>query len=70
MTDRQRRQMIEEGKNPDVIVWLADVCMETLKQESVTLGEAKSIIERMACIIERSGRYRPETLLSEIPLRS
>lgn len=70
MTERQRRQMIQEGKNPDMIVRMADVCMEIIKKEGTTLSEAKAIIERMACIVEQSERYRPETLLRDIPLRS
>ncbi len=68
MNDRRRRQMIEEGKRPDKIIQMADDCLENLKKEDITLGETKEIILRMACIIERSERYRPETLLRDILL--
>lgn len=70
MNDRRRRQMIEEGKRPDKIIRMSDDCLETLKKEDITLGEAKEIIERMAYIIEQSEKYRPETLLNDIPLRN
>lgn len=62
--------MIEEGKRPDKIIQMADDSLENLKKEDITLGEAKEIIGRMAYIIEQSERYRPETLLRDILLRS
>lgn len=70
MNDRRKRQMIEEGKRPDKIIQMTDNCLENLKKEDITLGEAKEIIGKMACIIEQSERYRPEILLRDILLRS
>lgn len=70
MTERQRRIMTSEGKRPDKIIQLADKCLDDLKKEDTTLGEAKEIVSRMAYILEISERYRPETLLNDIMLRN
>ena len=61
--------MIKEGKRPDKIEHLANAYMEKLKEEDVTLDEAKEVIKRMDCILKNSERYSPKTLLHDIPLR-
>lgn len=61
--------MMEEGKRPEEISRLSVEYLKGLKEEGVTLGEAKEIIRRMAYILEESERYRPEMLLSDIPLK-
>ncbi len=70
MNKRLRQAMILAGKRPDKIIQLADDCMQKLTSEDITLDEAKSIVSRMARILEASERYEPKTLLRDIPLRS
>lgn len=70
MNKRLRQAMILDGKRPDKIIQIADDCMKKLTSEDITLDEAKSIISRMAHILEASERYEPKTLLRDIPLRS
>lgn len=69
MTGRQKRIMAEEGKRIEKIDQLSVECLKGLKEEGVTLGEAKVVIEQMAHILTESERYRPETLLSDVPLK-
>lgn len=69
MTDRQRKIMIKKGKSPDKIIQISDKYMNDLQTADITLAEAKAVIERMAHILAESERYRPETLMSNIPLR-
>lgn len=62
--------MVEQGERPEEIIRLSDKCLKDITGEGATLGEAKKIIGRMAHILEESERYRPETPLSDIILRS
>lgn len=69
VTKRQERMMQEMGMRTDKVSQLADKYMEDLKNEGATLGEAKAVARRMAHILHRAERHRPETLLSNIALR-
>lgn len=69
MNDRQKRKMIREGMRPDKIGQLTDRYLSDLKQEDMTLAEAKAVARRMAYILHESEKHGPQTLLSEIHLR-
>lgn len=69
MTKRQERMMRQETARFDEMMRLADRYLEDLKEERVTLKEAKIVVERMGHILTISERHRPETLLSDITLR-
>ncbi len=75
MNNRYKLRLMREGKKDEVArieknEKLAINYLEDMQKQNVTLNESKIIVNKMACILEKSEKYRPETPLNEISLRN
>ncbi len=69
MTKRQERNIHMAGNDMEKIKKLSSFYLKDMQTQGVTLSEAKIITKRMACILEESEIYRPETPLNEVSIR-
>ena len=69
MTKRQERNINMAGNDMEKIEKLSGFYLKDMQTRGVTLSEAKITVRRMACILEVSEIYRPETPLSEVSIR-